>query len=887
MYNLNVALILPTKFYPPPIPAGFIPRTHLFDKLDQALACRITLVSAPAGSGKSTMVSAWMPLARKKGAITAWLSLDETDSEPVRFFEIMTACLEDAGVLFDAMTLPSDSGQHPENGFYFRYDLATRFIQGLLTLRRELVLILDDYHLVQSQAVHAALGYILKHMPVHFHMILITRSDPPLGLEWLRLAGQLTEFRMEDLRFSSKEAGVFLNKAIGNQLAERDISDLNERTEGWIAGLQLAAISLRGRQDIPAAIRSFTGSQRFVFDYLLEQVLNRQPAPLREFLLKTSVLDKLTAPLCDEIAETSGASHELLEALDRTNLFLNALDDERRWYRYHPLFADLLKLVLEQTHPGLSVSLHLRASHWFERQGMIQAAVQHAIAAQDMELAARLVSANVLVLVEQADLGPTLARMDAVPRQQRESSPWLGVAHAWALVYSGQLERAENSLFAAEKHLERLHPEEQRRINGQLAAVRAYIAWAQGNQDEAIRFAETADGLLPTGEIALRALNLTTLGNALTQYQPSQRAVQVLEQAIALARKVETSHVYMLASSSMTYSLIQLGSIHKAHAVCQDAIQIAEVYQQQNGQPLTASASVYAEYANVLTVWGEFRTAVHFARHGLLLSERWGQADTITLCLLNLIRALSLTNEAEAAQQTILRARSLARQVSPWFVLNVDELEILYWLDNNEVDQAIRAASMASGELPLHLEARLLLKQKRYNQALSLLESRTSQSEQASPLESVQFGVLRCLTYYMKKEQHQALAILKQTLELAVTENRIAIFLCEGQPMEDLLRLAQRQGIYPAFISRLLTAFEARRSILSVPATEMLVEALSEREMEILALLNGPLSTPEIAGRLVISTNTVRTHIKNIYGKLGVHGRSAAVRRAGELGLLT
>ncbi len=498
-----MALILPTQFYPPPIPAGYLVRPHLFAKLDQALACRITLVSAPAGSGKSTLVSAWMPLARKKGAITAWLSLDETDGEPVRFFEILTACLEEAGVLFEAVSLPASGRIGPEKEPFFRYDLATRFIQGLLKQRRELVLILDDVHLVHSQEVHAALGYILKHMPLHFHMILITRSDPPLELEWLRLAGQLLEFRMEDLRFSTQEAGVFLNQVIGRHLTERDVSDLNKRTEGWIAGLQLAAISLRGRQDIPAAIQSFTGSQRFVFDYLLEQVLNRQPAPLREFLLKTSILDKLSAPLCDEVAETGGASHELLEALESTNLFLNALDDERRWYRYHPLFADLLKLVLEQTYPGLSISLHLRASRWFERQGMIQAAIQHAIAAQEMELAARLVSANVLVLVEQDDLAPTLARMDAVPRQLRESSPWLGVAHAWALVYSGQMERAENSLFSVEKHLERLIPEEQSRVNGQLAAVRAYIAWAQGDQDESVRLAEKAEAWLPPAEVVL------------------------------------------------------------------------------------------------------------------------------------------------------------------------------------------------------------------------------------------------------------------------------------------------------------------------------------------------------------------------------------------------
>ncbi len=887
VYNLNVALILPTKFYPPPIPAGYLARPHLFDKLDQALACRVTLVSAPAGSGKSTLISAWLPLARKQGAITAWLSLDETDNEPARFFEIMTACLEEGGVLFEEAILPVDSARFPEKELFFRYDLAARFIQGLLKLSRELLLILDDVHLVQSQDVHAALGYILKHMPAHLHLVLITRSDPPLELERLRLAGQLLELRMQDLRFSTGEAGVFLSQVIGKRLAEGDISVLNERTQGWVAGLQLAAISLRGRQDISAVIRGFTGSQRFVFDYLLEQVLNRQPAPLREFLLKTSVLDKLSAPLCDEVADTGGAAHELLEALERTNLFLNPLDDERRWYRYHPLFADLLKLVLEQTYPGLSDSLHLKASRWFESQGIIQAAVQHAIAARDMELAARLVSSNVLVLVEQDELAPTLARMDAVPRQQREGSPWLGVAHAWALVYSGQMERAENSLFSVEKHLEDLLPEEQRHVSGQLAALRAYITWAQGAEEEALRFAETADRLLPSAEVALRALNLTTLGNALTQFQPSQQAVQVLEQARILARQVESSHVLMLASSSLAYALIQLGKLHQAHAVCQEAIRVAETYREEHGQSLTASACVYAEYASVLTAWGEIQAALQVARQGVALSERWGQADTISLCLLNLARALSLAKEVEAAQQALLRARRLALQVSSWFVLNVDYLEILLYLDNNLVEQAQRVARLAVGELPLWLQARLLLKQERFEQALTLLESKPFQVDQSSFLENIHIHSLRSQAYYLKKETAKALVSLKQTLELAERENWIAIFTCEGQPMQDLLRLGQKQGLSPGFTRRLLSAFEEQGGIQVGTAREALVEALSEREMEILVKLNGPLSTPEIASQLFVSTNTVRTHIKNIYGKLGVHGRSAAVKRAGELGLLS
>ncbi len=358
----------------------------------------------------------------------------------------------------------------------------------------------------------------------------------------------------------------------------------------------------------------------------------------------------------------------------------------------------------------------------------------------------------------------------------------------------------------------------------------------------------------------------------------------MLEQAVALARQVETSHVFMLASSSLAYALIQLGKLHQAHAVCQEAMQAAEAYQGQKGQPLTSAASVYAQYASILTAWGEIQAAIQVARQGVSLAERWGQADTITVCLLNLIRALSLAKETEATQQALLRARNLARQVSSWFVFNVDMLEIQFYLDNHEVNQALRAARLATGELPLTLQARLLIKQECYSQALSLLESQRSQAEQASPLESIHIHALRALAYYLKKEPDHALSILRQTLDVAESENRVAIFLCEGQPMQDLLRLAQQQAISPTFTRRLLAAFNAPHGGQAMPSMEALVEALSEREMEILALLNGPLSTPEIAGQLVISTNTVRTHIKNIYGKLGVHGRSSAVRRAANWG---
>jgi LuxR family transcriptional regulator, maltose regulon positive regulatory protein len=880
-YNHHVATLLPTKFYLPPAPASFVPRPQLFEKLDEALAHRLTLVSSPAGAGKTALVSTWAHAARKKGVAIGWLSLDASDNNPARFLECIIAGLEEEGTVIDTDPV---SPQH--KGQVQIKEVLNLFIWGLANLQRELILILDDYHHIQDKEVHAALDYLLKHAPPCLHFILLTRSDPPLELARLRVAGQLIELRMNHLRFSVQEASDFMKKFAGITLTESDAASLTARTEGWIAGLQMAGISLRGQQDVSAFIAAFAGSHRFVFDYLLEQVLNQQDLEIREFLLKTSVLERLSAPLCDAVTGTAGAARRSLDTLERANLFLTPLDDERVWYRYHHLFSDLLKLVLEQAYPGLAVELHSRACRWFEEQGKIPEAFQHALAADDIELAARLVSANVLALVEQAELLPILSRMDSTPRGQREANPWLEVAHAWALAYTGQMERGNVALTLAEKHLKALPAHERSRITGHISAVRAYAAWVNGSQQEAVELAETAARLLPVDEIAIRALNLTTMGNALTQYNASPRAAEVLEQAVMLARQAGQSHVHMLAASSLSYAYIQLGRLYKAHEALQDAIEIAETHQQRTGQPLTAAACVYAELASILGEWGEIGPAIRAARKGLALSELWGQADAIVLCLLNLINALSLAKDKEAGIKAIQRSRRLAQKVSPWFVLNVDHLEARFWLDMNDIPQADRTIREAVGPLPATLEARLLVKQNRPDKALTLLDQASPEFQHVHSFEIVRLGAVQSLALFQKRGETGALAALEPALELAQVENQVMTFVREGEAMERLLHLARRKSICPDFTQKLLSVFEAQRKPRPTPAAEPLIEALSERELEVLGLLNGPLSTPEIARQLILSTNTVRTHIKNIYGKLGVHGRSGAVRRARELGLL-
>jgi LuxR family transcriptional regulator, maltose regulon positive regulatory protein len=888
VYNNHVSNLLPTKFYFPPFPTGFVARPQLLQKLDEALTRRLTLVSAPPGAGKTTLVSAWVQSARKKGVAFGWLSLDSGDNDLGRFLEYLAACLEEGGTVIDITVLPTGPGEQAR----LENTLAD-FIRGLMGLKQEVILVLDDYHLIHNNQIHTALQYFLDHAPSHLHLLLITRSDPPLELARLRVAGQLGELRMQQLRFSEQEAGEFLKGSAGLQLAQPEVSLLNSRAEGWIAGLQMAAISLRGAEDTSAFIAAFAGSHRYVFDYLIEQILNRQAPEVRDFLLKTSVLERMSAPLCDAVAGTTGAARGLLNTIERSNLFLVPLDDEHGWYRYHHLFADLLKLVLEQTHPGLASELHHLACHWYESQGLLAEALHHGLAAGDMELVAQIVSDNVLALVDHAEIVPILTQIDALPPEKRLGLPWLELAHAWGLAYIGRNDQASLALSRAEQNLDGLVMAKRDKMLGHIAAVRAYIAFTNGDQTEAELLAGQADKLLPLNEVAIRALNLTTLGNALIQNAEDPRSAEALEQAFLLAKQVGQSHVAMLAATGLSYTYEILGKFRRARQVCEEAIGMAGLYQRRNARLLTASAGVYAFLSRAWLEVGEFEKALSIARKGMELSELWGQVDTIMVCSFNLAVALGLTNQAESARQILQSARKIAQKASPWHVWNLEEAQLEITLDSDppDIEEILRefARKQENGpKLPESVTARALLKQNRPAEALELLERVLARTVLDSSFMHVRMVALKALAYFQQKEYANALSSLEKALKLAEPENRVTSFLREGESMEKLLRLAQGKTSLPGFTRSLLAAFESRRKYTPqpAPAAEALVEPLSERELEVLQHLNSYLSTPEIAGQLVVSANTVRTHIKNIYGKLSVHGRSGAVRRARELGLL-
>ncbi len=883
-----MTILLPTKFYLPPLPSGFVARPQLMDMLDQAVTHRLTLVSAPAGAGKTLLVGAWVYSRRYRAMPFGWLSLDQGDNAPGLFLEYLAACMEEWGTVIDTALLSNriDEGAKVET-------ILRDFIRGIINYKRPLILILDDYHLIQNKEVHSLVDDLLTHACPPLHLVLLTRSDPPLELARLRVAGQLAELRMEHLRFSDREAGEFLKKSGEIRLADEDIAVLNERAEGWVAGLQMAAISLRGREDGSAFVAAFAGSHRFVFDYLFEEVLNRQPPEVREFLLRTSILERLTPSLCDVVAGTRGTAAGLLDLLERNNLFLVPLEDERVWFRYHHLFSSLLQKVLEQTYPDSLAEFHSRASSWYEAQGMLAEALHHALEAGDMEVAARMVSTNVLVLVEHAELTPILLNMESIPRERRASLPWLAVAHAWGLAYAGHMETAGMELSLAEKSVEPLANEERSRLRGHITAVRAYLAWSHGDQREAVAYAEEAASLIPPEEIAMQALNITTLGNALCQYGPEPRATEVLAQAMQLARQSGQAHVFMMAATALAYACVISGYFHRAHAACVEAIAIAEEYQRSNLRSLTASASVYAFLSRVLTEWGETDKAIQAARKGLALSEQWGQADTIMVCLLYLARTLAFAGEAEGAAQVLQRARRLALKITPWHLLNVEVQELEALLDAGKLEVAELALAVQRKQavginVPDEILARLLLKQNHPDEALRLLEGMLLAAVQNPSYENARIVALQALAHYHKKDIPQALAVLEQALSLAEPENRLATFVREGEAMEKLLASALRKTNHKGFVQRLLEFFKVHRKYQAEPVTarETLIEPLSARELEVLGYLNGYLSAVEIAQKLFVSVNTVRTHMKSIYGKLGVHGRSEAIRRAKEIGLL-
>ena len=707
---------------------------------------------------------------------------------------------------------------------------------------------------------------------------------------------------------------------MGLELAADDIASLDSRAEGWIAGLQMAALSMRGRSNLTGFVRGFSGSHRHILDYLMEEVLDRQATDVQTFLLRTSILDRMTAALCDAVladphrGSSDWDSQSMLSQLDRSNLFLIPLDEERHWYRYHHLFASLLRNHLHQTQPELEPLLRCRASEWHEQHGLSAEAVSYALAAGDAERVARLVEGNAFAMLEYGELETLLGWVEALPRQKVRARPWLCVAYAWALVYAGRIEEAGTMLEHAGKSLDGLLTDDAQDVSGHIAAVRAYGMWEKGDHFAAVEHARMALERLSERHHVARSLAATALGVSLTEGDDLSAAEGPLVQAIEAGRGAGDAHITLLATSGLAHLFIQQGRLRRADALCRDALHLTDDYTFLGSPPMPAAGSTYGVLSEVLCEWNKLQTAARMAREGVRLGKQWGQADTVTACSLQLARALSEAGDVSGALEAIEQARRVARQVSRWFASIValteakvrwayrDIAAVTRWAEDWEV--RAEDQNLLQNRHTYALLSRLLIAQGRLGEATQLLERLMHQCEAIGAAGGL-IGALvqHALALDLQGKTAQSLASLRRALSLAAPEGYVRTFLREGAPMGDLLsKLLAHQPDRPsalrsdtaAYASQLLGALERemkgprtpnQRPVVRQPLSS-LVEPLTERETEVLRLLSTSQSLPEIAGRLYISVNTIRTHTKHIYAKLGVHSRIQAVERAGELGLL-
>ncbi len=936
--------LLTTKLFIPPAPAELVSRPRLLNQLDTGVQRRLTMVSAPAGFGKTTLLSEWVHHIRSRAPMplhVAWVSLDRGDNDPVRFWAYCVAALQtipslgEVGVgetILAALQSPGfaqtsrwtsiETSTSPDTPS--AETLLTPFINEIAAIDPDpFVLILDDYHLIESQSIHNALTYLLDYLPPQMHLVIGTRADPPLSIARLRGRGQLTELRLVDLRFTSEEAAEFLKRVLDLDLSANDITALVSRTEGWIAGLQMAALSMqearwtKGPRDVSAFIQAFTGSDRFILDYLVEEVLDRLPPDTQRFLLQTSVLDRLTASLCDAIAARED-SQTLLVQLERANLFLIPLDTQRRWYRYHRLFADLLRKRLRQAQPDLVPDLHRRASAWCEGNGLMAEAIDHALAAEDFERAADLVEQTAEATFMRSEVATFLGWVEALPDELVRTRPTLYFFHAWALLWSGQpLAAIEARLRDATRDAE-LMP-------GRVAALQAFVASWQGQVSRAAELSRRALEDLPEDEPFLRSVAAWNLGISYILSGNAEAGARIFGEVAEISQETGNVLGAVMTLCHLAELRMSQGQLYEARNLYLRALELAT---DERGRPLPIAGAAQIGLGELSREWNDLEAAERYLAAGIERVRQWGEAGALD-GYIALARVRQAQGNLEGVRDVIGRAHQVASRfdVIALAEMFVTMYQVRLWIMQGKLEAAVRwfetqgqtvsdalstAERLAVGisppdvekgdaflEYQLHryehvLLARLLLAQDRPDEALTLLEPQFRMIERQGWIRArrtIELQILRALAFQAKGDVAQALTTLENALSIAEPGGFVRIFADEGKPMARLLRQAASRGIAPAYVARLLTASDgatladAGQKPTSPPA-QPLIEPLSERELEVLRLLSTGRSNPEIAEELFIAVSTVRSHLKNIYSKLNVHKRWDAVRRAEEFGLL-
>jgi LuxR family maltose regulon positive regulatory protein len=918
--------ILATKLYIPLPRSNAVSRPRLIERLNEGLAMgrKLTLISASAGFGKTTLVSEWIATCERPAA---WLSLDEGDSDPVRFISYLIAALQTikAGI-GESLLAALQSHQPPSTEA-----ILTALLNEIGTVSNDFLFVLDDYHVIDSKSIDEALSFLIEHLPLQMHLVIATREDPSLPLARLRARGQLTELRAVDLRFTPAEAAEFLNRMMGLDLSSGDVAALEARTEGWIAGLQLAALSMQGREDSAGFIQAFTGSHRYVLDYLAEEVLQQQFDPIRNFLLQTSILDRFCAPLCDAVTEREDGK-ETLDILERNNLFLIPLDDKREWYRYHRLFADVLQTHLMEAQPDRVTALHSRASTWYERNGLRSDAIRHALAARDFERAANLVESAFPVMNRERRFATLLGWLKALPDELVRVRPVLCYGYALASMACGENESVEPRLRDAERWLDTTiyigeqlksqsmgmvvaDKEEFRRLPGLIALIRGGQALGRGDMPETLKYARRVldlapgeDYLMVGGAASQLGLVAWTNGDLDTARRMTADGIENLRLGGFISPAIGGAIV--LADIQITQ-----GHLHEALTTYERGLQWAT----RTGTPTLAvqgAADMYVGLSNLHYEHNDLETATQCLLTSQTLGELAGMPQNPYRWRATMARIQQAQDDLDGALSLLEEAERLYDGNYSPNVRPVATRKVRVWLAQGRLSEALnwaRAQGLTvENELSYLREfdhitlARVLIARYKTDRiegdlhaALGLLARLLQAAEEGGRNGSViEILILQALAHQAQGDQSRALGSLERAVTLAEPEGYIRIFVDEGEAMRLLIldfrfaiEKSAHNGIHPLSgnVDKLLSAFP--QTAVNTPKSKIknqkseIVEPLSERELEVLKLLRSELSGPEIAGQLIVSLNTLRTHTKNIYNKLGVNNRRAAVRLAEELDL--
>jgi len=923
----KIDTLIHTKLHPPFIRSGLVFRPRLQEQLAKGLCGPLTLITAPAGFGKTTLVASGIAVFDMP---VGWLSLDKNDNQEGRFLNYLVAALQslDNHIGNEAIQLMARMQSVSSD------IVLTSLINDLDTTSREFVLVLDDYQFISSQAVHREVTFLLEHCPNTFHLLIASRSDPLLPLARLRARGQMVELRAADLRFSESEATQFFNDSMDLQLEAGLITILEKRTEGWIAGLQMAALSVKNREDVLSFVEKFSGTNRYILDYLLEEVLARQTPEIQHFLLYTSILERLTAPLCDAVLVNDkestnkgndqsnhlerlslDSSASTLEYLEQSNLFLVPLDDERNWYRYHHLFADLLRAQLQRLLEAQAIrKLHIRAAEWYEQNSSILEAIHHAALASDPEMVERFIKQNYMELVGRGEMSGMRFWIGELSRELVYSRPWLCIYEAYSHSWFGVLDEATNLLDEAEKRIRPETSPDALSIRGHLAYVKSRVTAMRGDIHQAIELCLEARKLIPPDNLALQLDTRITLGYEYFLSGDYTNASKKLNETIQIGKTVGAIINTVAASCVMARLYANRGLLHKSYDTYQTA---AQVIPDESDQHLGARALVEIGIADLLYEWNDLEAALNHLNEGLVLISKWDKADDLVLAYVTLARInLAQANYSEATEAVekaihLVRTRGVfseARRV-------VEYARVKLWLGQEDSQATDRWAAsqedrFKSGnlgefenELTLISRTRVWIAKNKLDEAICLL-SHLEESAQSAGRNGrlIEIMLLKALVMQKLGDTGQAINVLTKCLVLAEPEGYVRIFLDESQPMHMLLTQWMdhtNSGHLRDYVIRLLSQFDVESQNISMtqekdyPTSELpaslrqtLVEPLSPRELEVLHLIALGKTNQEIAAQLVVARGTIKAHAASIYRKLEVSNRTEAVARARQLNIL-